>query len=813
MRISKKILLTTLPLTVFILLSAGGVTYYLSYNAFTDMAEIWMETGLLEAVMTVTEHENILQKPENENAGVRQAESDMIAAMQSVKVGKQGYVFAVDVQGIIVAYPDKSLTGVNISAEKWFQRVRNTKNGRIRYAFQGISCMAMYAYFPARKWYLFAAVSENEAYRTVRHIGIYLFSLAVPGSTIIFLILIFLTRHLTAPLKQLITGAERIGQGDLKTRIFIPRGDELGRLADVFNKMAARLQETLAMLQSREKLFRSLIENASGIIIILNHDGSIRYGSPSVRRVLGFEADGIVGRDASEFVHPDDLPNLIEIFAEKIQHPGDIQSEEFRVRHKDGSWCVLETVAKDLLDDPVVEGWVFNLRDVSDRNQAVSQLRESEEKYRNLFESAPEGIIITTLDGEILSFNKAFMKIFKIGDKNACPELRADDLYADPGKDRSEMIRRIKKEEQIENYEQDHIDQSGRVFPASRSLRLIRYEGKLCIQTIIRDVTRIKKMEAELRNYAENLERMVNEKTGELKSANEKLSATVKSLEETREQLALNAHQSGMAEIAVSVLHNIGNTVNSVNVRASRLEEMLGTREIQSLNKIHTLLQSEWPDPGKEGSGERKEKLLDFFSMIIGILKDRNNKFGADLEFIGNGVNHIMEIITIQQKYAGLRGYETRVSLNDLLKDSAEMLMDSLVKRKIELKYSFNEIPDILLDKNKMMQIFINILKNAYETIDMAPPENEKKIYMTTSVEKEDTGEYIQVMIRDTGMGLTSEDRKKIFRFNFSTKGRGTGYGLHDAANYIRAQEGMIDLLSEGLGKGACLIIKLPNPI
>lgn len=807
MRIYKKILLMTLPLTVFILLAAGGVTYYLSYRAFKDMAGMCMETGLLEAVMTATEHENILQKSGNRNISARQAESDMIAAIQSVKVGKQGISFAVDSQGVIVAYPDKSFINANISAEKWFQKVKNTKNGRICYSFQEIRYMAMYAYFPAREWYLFAAMSDNEAYSAVRHIGFYLFCLIVPGSMVILLLSIYLARRLTAPLKQLITGAEQIGRGELNTRIFISRDDEIGRLANVFNKMTGRLQETLAALQGRERLFRSLIENASGIIIILNHDGSIRYGSPAVRRILGFEMDSIVGRDASEFVHPDDLPNFIEIFTERTRRPRNIQYQEFRVRHKDGSWRVLEAVAKDLLNDPAVEGWVFNLRDVSERNQAVAQLRESEEKYRNLFESAPEGIIITTLDGEILSFNKAFMKIFKIDDKNACSRLRADDLYADPGKDRSEMIRRIKKEEQIENYEQDHIDQLGRVFPASRSLRLVRYEGKHYIQTIIRDVTRIKEMEAELRNYAENLEQMVDEKTGELKSANERLSATVKSLEETREQLAFSAHQAGMAEIAVSVLHNIGNTVNSVNVRASRLEEMLGTREVQSLNKIHTLLQSEWSDPGKE---ERKEKLLDFFSMIIGILKDRNTKFGADLEFIGNGVNHIMEIIAIQQKYAGLRGYETPVSLNDLLKDSADMLMDSLVKRKIEVEYSFDDISDILLDKNKMMQIFINILKNAYEAIDMAPPENEKKIYMATSVEKEDTGENIQVMIKDTGMGLPPEDRKKIFRFNFSTKGRGSGYGLHDAANYIRAQEGMIDLLSEGPGKGACLMIKLP---
>ncbi|MDM8552560.1 PAS domain S-box protein [Desulfobacterales bacterium HSG2] len=802
-----KILLTTLPIAILTLLASGGVSFYLSYTALTEQAEIALKSRLSKAVSAAAEQEGDLQRYDRPEARVTQAKSDTAAAMRSVRIGKEGFLFVVDSRGGIVAHPDKLLTGADVSEEKWFQKIRKEKRGRIRYSFQGVRYLAMYAYFPGWEWYILSANSHDEIFGPVMRLGVRHFFLGTLGSVIMALALIFLTRRLTIPLELLADGIERIGQGDMKSRVFSYTGDEFGRLAEVFNKMADKLQETLTALQSRKKLFRSLIENAPGIITTLNEDGMIRYGSPSVQRVLGFGPEELVGRKVADLIHPDDLPCLALLFPGKAQKLKVIRSgQPFRVRHKDGSWRMIEAVGKSLLSDPAVEGWVFNLRDVSERCQAEARLIESEEKYRSLFESAPEGIIITTLEGKILSVNDAFMKIFKFEDKDACLNLCAYDLYANPH-DRTEMVERIRKEGQIENYEQPHVDSQGRIFPASRSLRVIQYEGRPCVQTIIRDVTQIKEMEAKLRNYAENLEKMVDEQTKELQSANERLSATIRSLEETRESLRISAHQAGMAEIAVSVLHNIGNAVNSVNVRTCQLKDVFGSREIRSLEKIRGLLESEWQPPTEAGK-EQKKKLLEFFLMTLDIAGNRSDQFRSDLNFIRSGVDHIMEIIAIQQKYAGVRGYETPVNLNDILKDSAEMLTDSFRKRDIELKFSLNALPDIILDKNKMIQIFINILKNAYEAIDMAPEANDRRIRLSTSVEKED----IQVMIEDTGAGLSSEDRTEVFKFNFSTKRRGSGYGLHDSANYVTARGGEIDLSSEGPGKGACLIIKLPKP-
>ncbi|MCP4344413.1 MAG: PAS domain S-box protein [Desulfobacterales bacterium] len=501
----------------------------------------------------------------------------------------------------------------------------------------------------------------------------------------------------------------------------------------------------------------------------------------------------------------DDLGFLVDAFNEMVEQIRQRDAELTQSKNKaEETAMIAERLAEDTMaanldmEDEIIE-----------RKRMETRLRESEEKYRNLFDFAPDGIVITDLDGKLLSFNDAAMKIFKYEDRNIFPKLSALDFYHNPERDRPALLDIYKKIGHTENYDIIFKDKTGKPFPASVSGRLIHYEGRSCIQSIIRDITRIKKMEAELRDYAENLEQKVNEKTRELKSANKELSTTIKTLEETREQLSLKAHQAGMAEIAVSVLHNIGNAINSVNVRMYHHQEKLDRLEIISLEKIHGMLQSE--EVVFQGTlAERKGMLLKYFSSIINTLKETQEHMLGDCDFIKKGLDHLMEIIFLQQKYAGVKGAETFEDVNEILKDSADMMMDSIQKRRISLEFDLTPVAKMYINRNKMIQIFINIIKNAYEAIDMAPPENEKKIMVATSVEKENKKEYVQTVITDTGIGVSREDLTRVFRFNYSTKERGTGFGLHNSGNYINAQSGTIRLHSEGIGKGTQVVIRLP---
>jgi PAS domain S-box-containing protein len=141
-------------------------------------------------------------------------------------------------------------------------------------------------------------------------------------------------------------------------------------------------------LHRRDEPFRTLMQNASDIVAVLDADGTIRYISPAVERVLGYRPEELVGTKAFDHVHPDDLEEALGIFAENLSEPGVHPPLEFRVVHKDGSWRYIEHVANNLLDDSAVKGMVVNQRDITGRKQAGEQLRESERRFATVLSNA-----------------------------------------------------------------------------------------------------------------------------------------------------------------------------------------------------------------------------------------------------------------------------------------------------------------------------------------------------------------------------------------------------------------------------------------
>jgi diguanylate cyclase (GGDEF)-like protein/PAS domain S-box-containing protein len=133
-------------------------------------------------------------------------------------------------------------------------------------------------------------------------------------------------------------------------------------------------KEVQKALRESEERFRSLVQNASDIITILEADGTVRYVSPVVERVTGYKPEEQIGTNAFGSVHPDDRERALGIFAEVLKHPGLHPPLEFQVPHKDGSWRYLEHVVNNLLDDPAVRGVVVNSRDVTERKALEEQL-------------------------------------------------------------------------------------------------------------------------------------------------------------------------------------------------------------------------------------------------------------------------------------------------------------------------------------------------------------------------------------------------------------------------------------------------------
>ncbi len=419
MKIYTKILVVTLPMVLISLFLAAGMLYFFSHRSLTALGENWLKSQLNEAIKIAEDYENMLDRfgMKDSQACVLMVSLDAVSAMRSLRIGKQGYVFIVDANGTIISHADSALNGKTLKKEEWFQQIihprpRKTASpsvfsfirsklssigaalvfnlsagsfklsetkGQVIYTSQDTKYLAMYEYFRPWDWYIFAANPESEVYGPVSRIGFYVLVLAVCGSLVMALALMALTRKLTAPLRRLAQAADQISEGNLDTYIPVFSQDELGKLADAFNRMASQLKQTLTVLRHNEERFRSLIENASDIIMILNDDGFIRYESPSVWRVLGYDAADLMNRPVYDFVHSDDLSRVREIFQEVIRHPGTIRAVEFSFRHKDGCWCAFECIANKPVQDSDFVGTIVNWREITERRHAQEELRKAKE--------------------------------------------------------------------------------------------------------------------------------------------------------------------------------------------------------------------------------------------------------------------------------------------------------------------------------------------------------------------------------------------------------------------------------------------------
>lgn len=179
----------------------------------------------------------------------------------------------------------------------------------------------------------------------------------------------------------------------------------IGSMQDITERKLAELK-----LLDSEKRFRSLVQNGSDMIKILDKKGIFTFSSPSVEKVLGYRQNEIVGQSTFDFIHPDDLQDILERF-EIIKKTDYHEIPYFRFKNQKGEWRWLETKLTNLLADPAVQGIVSNSRDVTEKKQAEEAILASEARYRSLFFNNPMSIYIWDIDTlEVLEVNDTAQK-------------------------------------------------------------------------------------------------------------------------------------------------------------------------------------------------------------------------------------------------------------------------------------------------------------------------------------------------------------------------------------------------------------------
>lgn len=190
-----------------------------------------------------------------------------------------------------------------------------------------------------------------------------------------------MTRTIGGRLQQLDAAVRALGRGEFRQRVNVGGHDEIGRLAQVFNDMSARVSDLYETLQRSEAQFRSLIENVSDFIIVLQADGTIRYASPSFERAA--EGGSVVGQNLLDLVTQEDHTEIEKLLA-AVRAKGPQEEEmtpiksEFRIRQRSGGLRTLEVSATNLLEHPAVSGIVVNARDVTERRKLEEQLMQAQ---------------------------------------------------------------------------------------------------------------------------------------------------------------------------------------------------------------------------------------------------------------------------------------------------------------------------------------------------------------------------------------------------------------------------------------------------
>lgn len=271
------------------------------------------------------------------------------------------------------------------------------------------------------------------------------------------------------------------------------------------NEIAERKQAKADLAKSEAK-FRSLIQNSSDIITLLGVDGTVEYESPSVERIVGFKPEELVGKNIFEYIHSEDIENVIQSFQAVVQHPETPLKVEFRFLCSDGSWCFLESTGTNLLNDPSVRSVVINSRVITERKQAEEALKQAEQKYRSIFENTVEGIFQSLPDGRYISANPALARIYGYDSPEELMTNLTDvehQLYVEPNR-RAEFICLLQAQGAISNFESQVCCKDGRIIWISENTRIVYgLDGSVsCYEGTVEDITERKQAEEQLRHHA-----------------------------------------------------------------------------------------------------------------------------------------------------------------------------------------------------------------------------------------------------------------------------------------------------------------------
>jgi PAS domain S-box-containing protein len=264
---------------------------------------------------------------------------------------------------------------------------------------------------------------------------------------------------------------------------------------------------------------------------------------------------------------------------------------------------------------------------------------------------------------------------------------------------------------------------------------------------------------------------------------------------------------AGMAEVATGVLHNVGNVLNSINVSTTLVLGKLGRSETAKLAKVAEMLKLHEQDLANFLSSDPKGRQLPAYLQRLAdrILREQE-ELKKEQAIVARNVEHVMQIVAMQQNYAKVSGVIEKVRLPALVDEVLQIFASELENRGIRVQRRYHSTQEVLLDRHKFIQILANLVRNARQALEDSPTPEKT---LTVTIEPDASGR-VRVAVADNGAGIAPENLARIFAHGFTTRQGGHGFGLHNSANAAGEMDASLHAHSDGLGRGAVFTLELP---
>ncbi|MBN2021838.1 MAG: PAS domain S-box protein [Pirellulales bacterium] len=277
--------------------------------------------------------------------------------------------------------------------------------------------------------------------------------------------------------------------------------------------------------------------------------------------------------------------------------------------------------------------------------------------------------------------------------------------------------------------------------------------------------------------------------------------------ERLNKQLLETSRRMGMADVATGVLHNVGNVLNSVNVSGTLVTDKIRNSKLPQLVRAVDRMKEHADDLGAFVTEHPQGKhVLRFLDELAAQLTREREGVQAELQSLMNNVDHIKQVVSMQQSYAKAGGVTITTSVDELLDDAIQIQAASFSRHHIEVVRETRGVSAVQIDKQKTLQILVNLLANAKHALRDARREDRR---LTVRVEPAGDDRF-RLEVADNGVGIAPENLTRIFTHGFTTKSDGHGYGLHNSALAAQELGGTLTAWSDGLGRGATFTLELP---